>query len=83
MNKDDFPKEIIFAPGCFDKFEGTQEELNELIAQIKNMFETGEIFEKMEPVPDEVAERIFSSMDMDSYDPDPDTALESRKKNLN
>ena len=29
---------IEFAPGCFDSFEGTQEELNELMAEIQNMF---------------------------------------------
>jgi len=36
---------IVFAPGCFDDFEGTQEELDELIAEIKNMAERGEIDE--------------------------------------
>jgi CheY-specific phosphatase CheX len=30
---------VIFAPGAFDQFEGTQEELDEFIAEIKNMFE--------------------------------------------
>lgn len=34
--------EIIFAPGCFDSFEGTQEELDTLMADIMQMFETGE-----------------------------------------
>ena len=38
--------EIEFAPGCFDGFEGTQEELDELIAQIKEMFASGEAIEK-------------------------------------
>jgi len=33
---------IEFAPGCFDAFEGTQEELDELVASIKEMFRTGE-----------------------------------------
>lgn len=33
---------IEFAPGCFDSFEGTQEELDELIAHIKEMFASGE-----------------------------------------
>lgn len=33
---------IEFAPGCFDSFEGTQEELDQLIAEIKNMFASGE-----------------------------------------
>lgn len=29
---------IQFAPGCFDSFEGTQEELDEMVAEIKNIF---------------------------------------------
>lgn len=37
---------IEFAPGCFDSFEGSQEELDELIAEIKRMFESGEAQEK-------------------------------------
>jgi hypothetical protein len=36
---------IEFAPGCFDNFEGTQEELDALIADIKNMLVSGEILE--------------------------------------
>jgi hypothetical protein len=41
---------IEFAPGCFDSFEGTQDELNELINEIKRLVDTGEIFEKSIPV---------------------------------
>ena len=33
---------IEFAPGCFDSFEGTQEELDSLISEIKRMFASGE-----------------------------------------
>ncbi len=33
------PLEINFAPGCFDHFEGTQVELDQLIQEIKHMFE--------------------------------------------
>ena len=29
--------EVVFAPGCFDDFEGTQEELDELVAEIKSI----------------------------------------------
>lgn len=29
---------IEFAPGCFDHFEGTQEELDELMGEIKDLF---------------------------------------------
>lgn len=34
---------VVFAPGCFDDFEGTQEELAELIAKIHEMAASGEI----------------------------------------
>jgi hypothetical protein len=34
--------EIVFAPGCFDNFDGTQEELDQLLKQIQDMFESGE-----------------------------------------
>jgi len=30
---------ITFAPGCFDTFEGTQEELDALVNEIKEVFE--------------------------------------------
>lgn len=32
------PIKIEFAPGCFDDFEGTQEELDELIGTVTEMF---------------------------------------------
>ena len=35
MNK---PLKVEFAPGCFDNFEGTQEELDGLMAEIKTKF---------------------------------------------
>jgi len=51
MSEQDKKKiEIVFAPGCFDNFDGTQEELDEMIQQIKDMVESGEIFEKSTPV---------------------------------
>ncbi len=54
---------IEFAPGCFDSFTGTQEELDELIAEIQKMAESGELFEKSNPI------------DMDELiDEDPDFA---------
>lgn len=40
------PHIVEFAPGCFDSFEGTQEELDELIAEIHRLADTGELFEK-------------------------------------
>lgn len=41
---------IEFAPGCFDSFEGTQEELDAFIAEITNLIQTGEILESSELV---------------------------------
>jgi hypothetical protein len=41
---------LVFAPGCFDSFEGTQEELDELIKEIEQGVADGSFFEKMQPV---------------------------------
>jgi hypothetical protein len=41
---------IEFAPGCFDSFEGTQEELDELIANITEMFKSGAAQEQSRPL---------------------------------
>lgn len=37
---------IEFAPGCFDNFEGTQEELDALIAEIQQLADSGELAER-------------------------------------
>lgn len=50
MTEEKKPIEVVFAPGCFDNFDGTQEELDELVAQIQQMATTGELFEKSNPV---------------------------------
>lgn len=54
----DKPK-IVFAPGCFDNFEGTQEELQELIAEIHRMFASGEVFANAQPLDEEEEERLL------------------------
>lgn len=36
---------ITFAPGAFDNFEGTQEELDALIAEVQRLAESGELEE--------------------------------------
>lgn len=68
---------IEFAPGCFDSFEGTQEELDELMAEIKQMIEDGSLFEKSKEIdldeliesddPDDqaLATKILRSIDRD------------------
>ena len=65
IEKPENPEEIkiVFAEGCFDNFEGTQEELDELLAEINRMVTSGEIFEKSRPV------------DLDEMDPEEAIAL--------
>lgn len=41
---------IEFAPGCFDNFEGTQEELDELVAEIHRLFSSGEAQQLARPL---------------------------------
>jgi len=41
---------IVFAPGCFDKFEGTQEELDELMVEIEKTFSDDSFLENIKPV---------------------------------
>lgn len=54
MPKDDKSKmQLEFAPGCFDNFEGTQEELDEMVAEITRMFESGEMMEHAYSLEDE------------------------------
>jgi division protein CdvB (Snf7/Vps24/ESCRT-III family) len=57
------PMKIVFAEGCFDDFEGTQEELDELIAQLTTMAEDGSLLEKsvavdIEDIDEEVLELL-------------------------
>ena len=39
MTEENKELKVVFAPGAFDSFEGTQEELNEMIAEVQAMFE--------------------------------------------
>ena len=46
-NNDGKEKEITlsFEPGCFDNFEGTQEELDEFLEELTRQIASGEFFE--------------------------------------
>jgi len=64
----DKPKatKIEFAPGCFDNFDGTQEELDELVAEIQRIFESGELEENshevdIEDLDEDIVEAIMRS----------------------
>lgn len=41
---------IEFAPGCFDNFEGSQEELDQMVAEIQRMFASGEAIKNARPI---------------------------------
>jgi hypothetical protein len=71
--KDDPKVKIEFAPGAFDNFDGTQEELDEFIADITAQAESGELLSNSEAfdindlinedLDDETAELILAFMD--------------------
>ena len=75
---------IEFAPGCFDNLDITQEELNELMADIKNMVANGSLFdnsktlteEDWHELPDEVKEKL--SQDLKNIE-----SADERRKRLN
>lgn len=75
LTTEDFKEiKIEFAPGCFDNFDGTQEELDELVAHIKNMITSGDISENsrqlseedFEELPEEIQEQLFNAFDDES-----------------
>jgi hypothetical protein len=65
---------IEFAPGAFDNFDGSQEELDELMAEIRRVVDTGEILKKSRPLDidelieeePEYAEQILRSLNEDT-----------------
>jgi hypothetical protein len=91
-NEEKKPLEVVFAPGCFDDFDGTQEELDEMIAEINRLAETGELFERSLPVDldelsDEELEELAGKMginldDLDEVDLDEDAINRATKRNL-
>jgi len=60
--------EIIFAPGCFDEFEGTQEELEAFIAEITETLLSGNIQEDCVVSDEFVATRHVVEDDEDEFD---------------
>lgn len=60
MSDDDDP-EVIFVPGAFDEFTGTQEELDALIAEIKRLAKAGLLI-------DEPIEGVFIGFELEDDD---------------
>jgi hypothetical protein len=65
---------IEFAPGCFDDFEGTQEELEEFMQMIQAGFESGEFLAESQELtdetflalPEEDQQRILAALESES-----------------
>jgi hypothetical protein len=49
---------VEFAEGCFDEFEGTQEELAEFVAEIQNKALNGTLFEGARELSPEEVEQL-------------------------
>jgi len=62
---------IVFSPGAFDDFEGTQAELDEIVAAITEKLSSGEAFEKSteitaedwEALPDHVKQSLIAEFE--------------------
>lgn len=52
---------VEFAPGAFDQFDGTQEELDELIAEVQKMFE-GKSAEEIEAMSRPLTDEDFDDL---------------------
>jgi hypothetical protein len=52
------PLRVIFDPGCFNNFEGTQAELDEFVKQIQAFAESGLLFENSVELTDEDIEDL-------------------------
>jgi hypothetical protein len=53
----DIELKVVFAEGSMDSFEGTQEELDALVTEIKEMIANG-AFDSAIPITDEEAEEL-------------------------
>ena len=68
------PLTVEFVPGCFDQFDGTQEELDELMAEIHRMVASGDLAEysrelteeDFDDLPDNVKEQLIESFNDDT-----------------
>ena len=55
MSKDKKKIHVEFAPGAFDSWEGTQEELDEFVAEIQRMADAGTLEENSVAIDDDDA----------------------------
>lgn len=53
MNEPEDKLKVVFAEGCFDDFDGTPEELAEMIADIHQMAADGTLMQNAKPLSEE------------------------------
>jgi len=81
---------IVFQPGCFDNFDGSQEELDQLVQDIQEMIGDGSLFENarelteedLDDLPEELRESIMRDLEMID-DLDLDSVEQNRNRRLN
>jgi len=72
MSDDTKDLNLVFAPGCFDDFDGTQEELDALVQEIYDTFNKGDWMQEAETLdPDEDRELVnyIESVKVESIKP--------------
>lgn len=88
MSQQEKKTEIVFMPGCFDDFEGTQEDLDQLIESIKQMAYSGEL-KNADQLPEEAKNTIeildneLSEEEMEIIMSQLNESAENRKRALN
>lgn len=55
-------KKVVFAPGCFDDFEGSQKELDDFVAEIQKMVLSDDIFVDAKPLTKQEEEELFGML---------------------
>lgn len=64
MTDKDKSLKVVFEEGCFDSFDGTQEELDAIVAEVQRLVESGELLENSV----ELDEVTFSELDDDEQE---------------
>ena len=55
-------KKVVFAPGCFDQFDGTQAELDDFVAEIQKMVLSDDIFVDAKPLSAQEEKELMSML---------------------
>ena len=71
MPEDKKPLKVIFEPGCFDNFNGTQEELDDLVKYIQETLSDPEFLENLDAWSEPLTEEEMQELDL-FVDTDPD-----------